>query len=1098
MRRELSVMAAACMGAMASVAGRVEPTFATRAFLLDLARQTETLEFVNDYVDRAADAGFNTMLVYLKGVMRTKTFSLVPPERSYSPEQMRQVVEHARTRGIEVVPYFSMLGHGEPYFTYPELVPLCEERDGAMRWPESPKATFCLSKPETRAFLEAYFAEIAEAFPGCNFHVGMDETWSMGFCELCAPKREKLGFGGLYTQFVRWAHGVCARHGRRMWMWDDFYEFFPEELKNAPRDVVMCHWDYNDDVSLHGGRGKFLNRIRRDWLAEYDRLGMDVVVCSWLGADNIRALTDYAMRHRVKGAMLTQWEMGRCFWGTTVPKLYAVGRLWSDRSIAEDKSGDFLDYGIRKAFPDLSDTERLAMQTILRAPRMRPAPGIAANLGRAVDWQRHEAETLAVRVLAGSAYAAGRVGTPERHLEPAGLIDDILTEWSLRSAVPVFRRSVLQLTDPKRTAEDSASAKKAVAELRRVLVRAVASRREQERLWRPGCWPNEQAARAGELVAYCDELLAAPDVAARDEWRLELGLHLPDFHGLPRWTIEARFGTEWRQIAKGSWKPGGGEGANFTRYALFRAAAAPDRVRVSYCGNGAAGLNYIALESSKARLVPRALLEVVGDVADPDSLLVDSYEPTVFGTADRRASFHDPSLAEKVSTVTMSVGPGGLTGPYMLDVKMDRSPAVYRVGETAHATVRIFEAGRPVGGMVAVCSWNYANSNRVEIAKEGTTLDLKLDRPGQVLLRGDLYDGTNRLRGVTAANPAKEGTLYVWAGAMFEPEKIRIERARPVDFDAYWDGEVARLKREAPLSSAKVEVREVRSDKPGFRVYDVTIPGLPPRPTCGYLVVPDGAAPKSLPALVMFQGAGSSRAAKEYHDGMMFFCINPHGVGNEVPHAEWKAYFAGDGRDYQYSGWEDRGKCFFHGQALRAVRGLEWLKTRPEWNGRDLAVKGVSMGGSQSIQAAALDPDVTLCLPRDPALCDHAGFISSTRNRSGWPWILYAPRDLPALQGAHCAADPVLLANSDYFDNVFFARRIKCPVYLATGLADDVCFAEGVFKMYNELGGQKDVETNPHAGHCGTFNPRAEDALRRMSGGAPACGVSGDGRGDML
>ena len=138
------------------------------------------------------------------------------------------------------------------------------------------------------------------------------------------------------------------------------------------------------------------------------------------------------------------------------------------------------------------------------------------------------------------------------------------------------------------------------------------------------------------------------------------------------------------------------------------------------------------------------------------------------------------------------------------------------------------------------------------------------------------------------------------------------------------------------------------------------------------------------------------------------------------------------------------------------------------------------MGGSQSIQAAALDPDVTLCMPRDPALCDHAGFISSTRNRSGWPWILYAPRDLPALQSPHGEVDPVLLANSDYFDNVFFASRIKCPVYLATGLSDDVCFAEGVFKMYNSIGGPKDVETNAHAVHCGTFNPRAKAAFKAL------------------
>ena len=136
-------------------------------------------------------------------------------------------------------------------------------------------------------------------------------------------------------------------------------------------------------------------------------------------------------------------------------------------------------------------------------------------------------------------------------------------------------------------------------------------------------------------------------------------------------------------------------------------------------------------------------------------------------------------------------------GQVVLKTTMDRYPAVYKVGETAHVTVQIFEEGRPVGGKTAMCSWNYGSSNMVEIAREGTTLELKLDRPGQVLLRGDLYDGTNRLRGVTAKNP-KEHSLYIWAGALFEPRKIKMERARPADFDAYWDGEIARMKREAP------------------------------------------------------------------------------------------------------------------------------------------------------------------------------------------------------------------------------------------------------------------------------------------------------------
>ena len=181
------------------------------------------------------------------------------------------------------------------------------------------------------------------------------------------------------------------------------------------------------------------------------------------------------------------------------------------------------------------------------------------------------------------------------------------------------------------------------------------------------------------------------------------------------------------------------------------------------------------------------------------------------------------------SAVVVGAALTAQAGPVVLKTTMDRYPAVYKVGETAHVTVQIFEDGRPVGGKTAMCSWNYGSSNMVEIAREGTTLELKLDRPGQVLLRGDLYDGTNRLRGVTGKSQ-KESSLYIWAGALFEPRKIKMERERPADFDAYWDGEIARMKREAPLSSAKVEVKEVKSGKKGFRVFDVMIPGPAPRP----------------------------------------------------------------------------------------------------------------------------------------------------------------------------------------------------------------------------------------------------------------------------
>jgi len=415
-----------------------------------------------------------------------------------------------------------------------------------------------------------------------------------------------------------------------------------------------------------------------------------------------------------------------------------------------------------------------------------------------------------------------------------------------------------------------------------------------------------------------------------------------------------------------------------------------------------------------------------------------------------------------------AVGLAG-AGEFTLDVKMDRDPAVYAVGETAKFRARLLEDGRPVGGRVAVCSWNYENSNRVEIAELGTTFELKLNRPGQVLFRGDVFDGTNAVLG--AVKYGRRWPLIIWGGAIFSPEKLTPTRPRPSDFDAYWDKAVADMKRLVSLEPAAVRLTPAAAAE-GFEAFAVEIPCLP-RPACAYLTRPKNAAVKSLPAVVMFQGYGHLRSVKEYVTNGLFLCVNAHGYANDHTDAEWSRFNKTYGKDYEYRGWRDRDTCFFKGQVLRAVRSLEWLKTLPEWDGRHLAVKGVSMGGSQSLQAAALDPDVTLCVPRDPAMCDHAGILANPPHRSGWPWILCEPRNLPSALG-YGPVDPVVLKTSDYYDNVFFASRIRCPVYLATGLADDVCFSEGIFKAFNALRGSKNVFTNPYNGHCRTFNDEGE------------------------
>ena len=101
----------------------------------------------------------------------------------------------------------------------------------------------------------------------------------------------------------------------------------------------------------------------------------------------------------------------------------------------------------------------------------------------------------------------------------------------------------------------------------------------------------------------------------------------------------------------------------------------------------------------------------------------------------------------------------------------------------------------------------------------------------------------------------------------------------------------------------------------------------------------------------------------------------------------------------------DPEKAFFNGMVFRVLRAMEYLKSRPEWNGKDLTAEGGSQGGLQTMWAAALDQDVTVAKPGITWCCDLAGTTKKGRYFGGWriPYV-------PAI---------------DYYDPVFMAKRIK-------------------------------------------------------------------------
>lgn len=333
----------------------------------------------------------------------------------------------------------------------------------------------------------------------------------------------------------------------------------------------------------------------------------------------------------------------------------------------------------------------------------------------------------------------------------------------------------------------------------------------------------------------------------------------------------------------------------------------------------------------------------------------------------------------------------------------------------------------------------------------------KLSRPGWIYARFALVDEKGKeLVGVDAKGGKKNA--YAGIGALVEPEKLQVGKEEPKDFDAFWKSRRAMLDK-IPLNAKVTEVK-TPSFK-GFKLYDVQIDCAGGMPVSGYFSVPVNAKPKSLPAYVTFQGAGVSSSWPSCSKGAIYMNINAHGIVNGQPKEFYSNLRNTTLKNYWHRGAKNREEIYFHGMYLRVMRALDYMKSRPEWDGKTLIVSGSSQGGGQAIAAAALDPQVTLCVAAVAALSDHSG--SFAKRQPGWP----------KFYTNSAKADPKMVEATAYYDNVFFARRIKCETWLTAGLFDTTCSPAGIHVVFNNLAAKKkDLDIFPTGSHSGAPSSR--------------------------
>jgi cephalosporin-C deacetylase-like acetyl esterase len=296
----------------------------------------------------------------------------------------------------------------------------------------------------------------------------------------------------------------------------------------------------------------------------------------------------------------------------------------------------------------------------------------------------------------------------------------------------------------------------------------------------------------------------------------------------------------------------------------------------------------------------------------------------------------------------------------------------------------------------------------------------------------------------------------------------------PDDFDAFWAAKIAEL--------TAVPMEPVLEDKDSpaedVEYWHLRMNNIRGSTIHGQLAKPAGG--ESLPALLIVQWAGvyglkPTWATDRAREGWLTLNILPHDLPIDMPEQYYADLKAGALSDYAGIGADDREQSYFLRMYLSCYRAVEYLKTRPDWNGETLVVMGTSQGGQQTLVTAGLHPEVTAALALVPAGAD---MMAPAEGRAATFPNWYYKTDGRDADAVH--------ATSQYFDAANFAARIKVPVLLGIGLEDTVCPPGTIFAAANQITSYREVVILPDSGHQNVNGSQDPYNERAYAGWLPA------------
>lgn len=230
-------------GSLATLPGvevRDWPAMAYRGFMMDLSHgQLLRVAEIERQIDLLARFKANQYYFYSEAAVAFDGFEAVNPHGRYTRDEVRQIIDYAHQRHVEVVPCFELYGHLHDIFRVEQFSGLSILRYGGEIDPRN---------PQVLAMLDSMVEQTAKLFTSPWYHVGFDEPWALGKIGV-KPGEDPFQ---IYAATLRHVAGQAQRYNKRLMFWADMlsgariFSRHPELIAQLPKGTIAVPWEYRD------------------------------------------------------------------------------------------------------------------------------------------------------------------------------------------------------------------------------------------------------------------------------------------------------------------------------------------------------------------------------------------------------------------------------------------------------------------------------------------------------------------------------------------------------------------------------------------------------------------------------------------------------------------------------------------------------------------------------------------------------------------------------------------------------------------------------------------------------------------------------------